>query len=110
MAATETDVRVVLTMAPDADLGAIIARTLIDDRLAACVNVIPGARSFYRWEGRVQVDSEVLMIIKTSAERCEDLAARIKDLHPYDLPEVLVLPADGGSRPYLAWVDAETRA
>ena len=109
MASTETNVRVVLTMVADAEIGAIIARKLVDDRLAACVNVLPGAHSFYRWEGRVQEDAEVLMIIKTSRDRCEELAARINDLHPYDVPEVLVLPADGGSTPYLKWVETETR-
>jgi periplasmic divalent cation tolerance protein len=109
MAATETNVRVVLTMVPDAELGAIIARQLIEDRLAACVNVVPGARSYYRWEGRVQDDSEVLLIIKTATSRCDELAERINALHPYDIPEILVLPADGGSRPYLNWVQAETR-
>jgi periplasmic divalent cation tolerance protein len=109
MTSIETNVRVVLTTVPDADLGAMVARKLIEDRLAACVNVIPGVCSFYRWEGRVQEDAEVLMVIKTSLERCDELAARINDLHPYDVPEVLVLPADGGSTPYLNWVETETR-
>jgi periplasmic divalent cation tolerance protein len=109
MADAETAARVVLTTAPDAETGALIARALVEERLAACVNVIPGVRSIYRWGGEIQDDPEVVLIVKTRAERCEALAARIQDLHPYDVPEVLVLPALGGSAPYLAWISAETR-
>jgi periplasmic divalent cation tolerance protein len=105
---TESPVRVALTMAPDRETAATLARTLVNERLAACVNVVPGAESFYRWEGRIQEDAEVLLIIKTQEARTEALASRIKALHPYDLPEVLVLPAIGGSTAYLQWVEAET--
>jgi periplasmic divalent cation tolerance protein len=106
----ETTVRAVLTTAPNAEEGSLIARALVEERLAACVNVIPGVRSIYRWEGGVQDDAEVVLIIKTQEDRCEALAARIKDLHPYDVPEVLVLPAVGGSAPYLGWVERETKS
>jgi periplasmic divalent cation tolerance protein len=109
MTDAETNVRAVLTTAPNAEVGGLIARALVEERFAACVNVIPGVRSIYRWEGEVQDDPEVVLIIKTRADRCEALAARIKDLHPYDLPEVLVLPAVGGSTPYLAWIETETK-
>jgi periplasmic divalent cation tolerance protein len=109
MADTETNVRAVLTTAPNAEVGGVIARTLVEERLAACVNVIPGVRSIYRWEDDIQDDPEVVLIIKTQADRCEALAARIEDLHPYDVPEVLVLPAVGGSAPYLAWIRTETK-
>jgi periplasmic divalent cation tolerance protein len=109
MTDAETNVRVVLTTAPNAEVGALIARALVEERLAACVNVIPGVRSIYRWEGEVQDDPEIVLIIKTRADRCEALAARIKDLHPYDVPEVLVLPAVGGSARYLAWIETEAR-
>ena len=109
MTGAETNVRVVLTTAPDAEAGAVIARALVEERLAACVNVIPGVRSIYRWEDEVQDDSEVVLIIKSRADRCEALAARIKDLHSYDVPEVLVLPAVGGSARYLAWIETEAR-
>jgi periplasmic divalent cation tolerance protein len=109
MTDAETNVRAVLTTAPNAEVGALIARALVEDRLAACVNVIPGVRSIYRWEDEVQDDPEVVLIIKTRADRCEALAARIKDLHPYDVPEVLVLPAVGGNAPYLAWIETETK-
>ena len=87
--------RVVLITAPNAECAESLARALVEERLAACVNVVPGVRSFYRWEGEVQDDPEVLLIIKTSADRCSALAARVEELHPYDLPEVLELPAAG---------------
>ena len=109
MADVETDVRAVLTTVPNAEVGASIAHALVEERLAACVNVLPGVRSFYRWEGDVQDDAELLLVIKTRAGCCEALAARINALHPYDLPEVLVLPAVGGSAPYLAWITTETK-
>jgi periplasmic divalent cation tolerance protein len=108
MPSPETTVRALLTTAPDADTAASLARALVGERLAACVNVVPGVRSFYRWEGDVQEDAEVLLIIKTQAARQEEVAARIKALHPYALPEVLVLPVVGGSVSYLDWVETES--
>ena len=93
--------------APDAEVGTRIARALVEERLAACVNLVPGVRSLYRWEGAVQEDAEVLLMVKTREERVDALAARVRELHPYDLPEVLALPASGGSADYLAWVVAE---
>jgi periplasmic divalent cation tolerance protein len=105
----DSSIRTVLVTAPDAEVGADIARQLVDARLAACVNVVPGVRSIYRWEGAVREDAEAVLIIKTEASRCEELASKVQALHPYDLPEVLVLAAVGGSAPYLAWVEAETR-
>ena len=73
------------------------------------MNVIPGARSIYRWDGDIQDDSEVVLIIKTQADRCDALAARINALHPYDVAEVLVLPVAGGSAPHLGWIETETK-
>jgi len=104
-----TDVRVVLVTAPDAAAAEKLARALVDERLAACVNVVPGVRSFYRWEGRVQDDAEFLLVAKTREERVGALAARVDELHPYDLPEILELPASGGSEAYLDWVLTETQ-
>lgn len=106
MAAAEAVVAVLVT-APDAETGGRIARALVEERLAACVNVVPGVRSIYRFEGAVHDDAEVLLIVKTRADRCDELAARIRSLHPYALPEVLALAAAGGSAEYLAWVGAE---
>ena len=102
------DVRVVLCTAPDTACAERLARALVEERLAACVNVVPGVRSFYRWEGAVQEDGELLLVAKTRADRGAALAARLKELHPYDLPEVLELPAVGGSEPYLDWVRTES--
>lgn len=108
MRPSETEICVVLITAPDADTGAKIARTLVEERLAACVNIVSGMRSIYRWEGAVQDDAEVLLIAKTRTDCEEALARRVRALHPYDLPEILALPAVGGSRGYLDWVRAES--
>ena len=102
------DVRVLLVTAPDAETGAQIARALVEERLIACANLVPGIRSIYRWEGQVTDEAEVLLVLKTRASRCAAVAARVKALHPYELPEVLALPVTGGSEPYLAWVAAES--
>jgi periplasmic divalent cation tolerance protein len=110
MSEPDSGIRTVLVTAPNVDVGADLARRLVDARLAACVNVVPGVRSIYRWEGEVHEDTEAVLIIKTAAGRCEELASRIEELHPYDLPEVLVFAATGGSARYLAWVEAETRS
>ena len=107
MSPSESEVQVTFVTAPDTEVGARIARALVEERLAACVNLVPGIRSIYRWEGAVQDDGEVLLVVKTSADRGRDLAERVRELHPYDLPEVLALPAAGGSEDYLAWVRAE---
>ena len=104
----QPEVSVVFITAPNVECAETIARKLVEERLAACVNVVPGIRSLYRWEGQVQNDPEVLMIVKTRADRCSALAARVTELHPYDLPEVLELPAASGSRTYLDWVRTES--
>lgn len=95
---------VVLITAPDAAEGSRLAHLLVGERLAACVNLVPGVQSVYRWEGAVQEDAEVLLIAKTEASRLDALIARLEAAHPYDVPEVLALPVAGGSAPYRAWV------
>ncbi|MDX1649349.1 MAG: divalent-cation tolerance protein CutA [Myxococcota bacterium] len=107
MSRSDEDVRVVLITAPDADTGARIARALVEERLVACVNLVPGVRSIYRWEDAVQDDAEVLLVAKTASGRARALADRVREVHPYDVPEVLVLPVEGGSAPYLDWVREE---
>ena len=92
----------------DAACAEVLARALVDERLAACVNVVPGVRSFYRWEGAVQEEAELLLVAKIRAGCGEALAARVKELHPYELPEVLELPAVGGSDAYLDWIRSES--
>jgi periplasmic divalent cation tolerance protein len=100
---TASTVSIVLTtLGADADAAAI-ARTLIDERLAACVNILPPMTSVYRWQGKVEQDREQQMVIKTGSDRVADLQVRLRQLHPYELPEFLVLDATG-SEAYLAWV------
>jgi periplasmic divalent cation tolerance protein len=101
-------VRVVWVTAPDAECASRIARALVEERLIACANLIPGVRSIYRWEGAVEEDDEVLLVLKTTEDRCDAVAARVKALHPYDLPEVIALPVAGGSEDYLDWVRTES--
>ncbi|MEE8473890.1 MAG: divalent-cation tolerance protein CutA [Myxococcota bacterium] len=108
MSRSESDVCVVLITAPDGDTAAGIGRTLVEERLAACVNVVPGVRSLYRWQGSVREDVELLLFVKTRVDRMPALAARVRELHPYDVPEVLALPAVGGSEEYLDWVRSES--
>jgi len=98
---------VLTTLGAGADAAAI-ARTLIDERLAACVNILPVMTSVYRWQGKVEQDQEQQMVIKTGTDRLADLQARLRQLHPYELPEFLVLSASG-SEAYSAWVGESTR-
>lgn len=81
-----------------------VARALVEERLAACVNVVPGLVSYYRWKGRVERDDELLLVIKTARPRVEAMRARLVELHPYEVPELIVLPVQGGHPPYLAWL------
>jgi periplasmic divalent cation tolerance protein len=106
--ASDPALRVVLLTAPDAAIAEGLARSLVEERLAACVNLVPGVRSVYRWQGQVEDASEVLLVVKTRADRSAALAARVRELHPYELPEVLELAVAGGSAEYLAWVRKES--
>ena len=99
----------VLSTMPSAEKAAEIARVVVGEQLAACVNLVPSVRSIYRWDGAVQDETETLAIAKTTAERVDALRARIVELHPYEVPEVIALPIAGGHAPYLAWVASETR-
>ncbi|HEX7770084.1 MAG TPA: divalent-cation tolerance protein CutA [Dokdonella sp.] len=99
---------VVQCSCPDAETAARIAQALVDERLAACVQVLPGVVSTYRWQGKVEVAHEVLLLAKTSRDRIPALEARLLALHPYELPELIVLDAAGGLDPYLRWIEAES--
>ena len=101
--------RIVFCTCPDAPTAARLAKTLVDERLAACVNVVGGVASTYRWKDEVHVDDEVLLVIKTMADRFEAMQARLIALHPYEVPEVLAIEPAGGAAPYLAWLERETR-
>jgi periplasmic divalent cation tolerance protein len=103
------DALVVLVTAPSPEKAAELARALVEERLAACGNVVPAIRSIYRWEGKIHDDAEALLVLKTTRGRFEALRERVIALHPYDVPEVLALPVAAGSAPYLAWLATETR-
>jgi len=100
----------VLTNLPDSESAFNLARQLVQLRLAACVNVLPGITSFYRWEGREEQASEVPVLIKTDAERYPELEAAIRERHPYSVPEVIAWPIERGLGAYLEWVERESRA
>jgi len=97
---------VVLVTASSADEARQIARGLLENRLAACVNVVP-VESLFRWEGAIQQEAEALMIIKTRADAFDRLAHAIKAAHSYDVPEIIALPIAAGSAEYLKWIDDE---
>ncbi len=98
------DVAVVLCTVPDGEVAERIAKEVVEAKLAACVNILPGVRSIYAWKGELCDDAELLMVIKTQVARVEALAARIGASHPYDNPEVIMLPLIGGLSAYLDWV------
>ncbi len=97
-----------LTTAPSAEAAKRLVRTLVEQRVIACGTVLPGAVSIYRWQGAVAEEEEVVVLLKTTAERWAELAAALPGLHPYDVPELLALPVVDGHPPYLEWVRAET--
>ncbi len=98
------DVRIALTTIGSESDAIAIAKTLVDEKLAACVNVLPAMISIYRWKGAVAEDKEHQIVIKTTADRLAALESRLRQLHPYEVPEFLVMnPVEGGSA-YLAWV------
>jgi periplasmic divalent cation tolerance protein len=86
-----------------------VATGLVEQGLAACVNVVPGVTSVYRWKGAVDRASEVLLLIKTRSERFEAVRQALVALHPYELPEIIALPIEAGHAPYLAWLDDGVR-
>ena len=96
--------RVVLVTTPDVGSARTIARAVVEERLAACGNIVPGLTSIYRWQGTLEEAAETLLILKTSDDRLAALRARVVELHPYDVPEVLALRIDAGHQPYLDWL------
>lgn len=98
----------VLTNLPDADSAKQVARQLVEQRLAACVNILPACTSVYRWNDAIESASEVPVLIKTTLARYPDLQAALTEVHPYELPEIIAVPLHEGLPAYLAWVGAET--
>lgn len=97
-----------LCTCPDRDTARTLARALVEARLAACVNLLPEVESVYRWQGAVETAQEVQLLIKTTTARLEALAARVRTLHPYAVPELIAFEAVGGLPDYLRWASAQT--
>ena len=93
---------------PSGEVAETVGRQLVEQRLAACVNILPGMTSIYRWEGKIERDSEAVMIIKTRRSLAEVVIAAVKAGHPYTTPALLVIPIETGSEPYVAWLLGET--
>lgn len=103
-----SEVVLALSTAPDGETATRIARALVDERLIACANLVPGLTSIYRWQGRVQADAEVLLLMKTRRALVPRLKERLPQLHPYDVPELVVADVTDGLEPYCRWVRGET--
>jgi len=99
----------ILCTVPDEATAEKLGKGLVEARLAACVNAIPGLRSYYRWQGKVEIDSEIQLLIKTRRGRFDELAAWIQANHPYDVPEIIAVAAEQVSESYLAWAVDQTR-
>ena len=104
----EDQLIVILCTVPDEATAEKMAKGLVEERLAACVNAIPGVKSFYRWQGKIETDTEIQLLIKTRAERFDELAAWISENHPYEVPEIVAIPAARVSDAYLAWATEQT--
>ncbi len=105
----DTDCVLVMTTLPDEADAVTFAHTLVESRLAACVNLLAGMESVYRWEGAVERERERQLVIKTTRGRLAALWERVRELHPYDVPEFIVLPIVDGNDAYLRWVGESTR-
>lgn len=101
-----TNARLVFVTAPDAEAAARLGRQLVDERLAACANILPLIRSIYRWQGAVHDEPEALLLLKTREDRVAALQARVGELHPYENPEALAVPVESGPANYLGWLAA----
>jgi periplasmic divalent cation tolerance protein len=97
-----------LSTCPDAETAAKIAHALVEERLAACVNRVPGIQSTYRWQGEIHDEAEVLLVIKTTRERFAAMQSRLTELHPYEVPELIAVEIADGLPAYLDWLSTET--
>ncbi len=98
--------RLVFITANSAEEAARMGRTLVEERLAACATILPGAQSVYRWQGKIESSKEAVLLLKTEADHLSRLESRLRELHGYETPEFLVLPLESGSHAYLAWLHA----
>lgn len=101
----KSDLAITISTVPNLDEAKNISRTLVEEKLAACVNIIPGATSIYSWEGKIEESSEVVLVIKSRAELYQKLEKRISDLHSYEVPEIVMLNAEDVEEKYLNWLD-----
>lgn len=104
-----SDYQIVLSTCPDAATARTIATALVERGLAACVNIVPGIESVYRWQGAIEQESELLLLIKSRADAYAALEQAILELHPYELPEVIAVPLSTGLPAYLGWIDANLK-
>jgi periplasmic divalent cation tolerance protein len=104
----ENNQLVVFITVPSQKIGLQIAKELVGRNLAACVNLLPGILSIYRWQGEIEQEDELLLVVKTKSSLFEKLATAVKRIHPYEVPEVIALPIVAGLKEYLAWIDVET--
>ncbi len=108
MSIEEVRYLVVFITTEDQDEGAKIAKALVEEEVVACVNMIKEVSSVFKWKGKVEEEAECLLVVKTRTERFHELVRRVKELHSYDVPEVIALPIVEGNTPYLQWIDEVT--
>lgn len=106
---TDGDYRMVLVTAPDMEVGRAVARKVLEEKLVACVNIVPKIESLYWWEGKIDSSSEALLVMKTLAVHAVELEQVVVAAHPYDTPEFVALPITEGSQKYLSWISDSTR-
>ena len=109
MTSNDIDAVLILVTYPADHDPLVLARTLVGERLVACVNVLPVMQSVYRWDGKIEQSAEHQLVMKTTVEHVEAVKARLAALHPYEVPEVLVLPITDGGEPYLKWLGESVR-
>ena len=101
----ETEAIAVFMTAPNAEEAGRLAEMLVEKRLAACVQMLPGMESVYRWQGKIEREREVLLIVKTTQAKFEELEKEVRAIHSYDTPEIVAVPLTAGSHPYLTWLE-----
>jgi periplasmic divalent cation tolerance protein len=99
--------RLVISTCPDMETAESLAAMLVGEKLAACVSILPGARSIYEWQGKVEKESELILLIKSRDDRLPQLKERLLEIHPYELPEIIAVPIEGGLQTYLSWIDTQ---
>ena len=102
------DAILIITNLPDSNSAEMLANHLVKERLAACVNILPACTSVYHWQGKVETAQEIPVFIKTTRQRYDDIEKTIKAIHPYELPEIIIVPLAGGLPDYLDWLATET--